>query len=62
MQKNFRSRKKNIINIISGNFEITMKEIKDLEAEVSYLKDSLEFTEKVIEKKVEKLETELDKS
>ena len=37
-----------------------MKEIKDLKAEVSYLKDSLEFTENVIEKKVEKLETGLD--
>ena len=48
------------INIISGNFEITMKEIKDLKAEVSDLKDSLEFTENVIEKKVGKLETELD--
>ena len=48
------------INILSGNFEITMKEIKDLKAEVSDLKDSLEFTENVIEKKVEKLETELD--
>ena len=37
-----------------------MKEIKGLKAEVSYLKDSLEFTENVIEKKVEKLETESD--
>ena len=37
-----------------------MKEIKDLKAEISDLKDSLEFTENVIEKKVEKLETELD--
>ena len=36
-----------------------MKKIKDLKAEVSDLKDSLEFTENVI-KKVEKLETELD--
>ena len=57
MQKNIRSRKK---NIISGNFEITIKKIKGLKAEVSDLKDSLEFTENVIEKKVEKLETELD--
>ena len=56
----FQKQKKKIINIISGNFEITMKEIKDLKAEVSDLKDSLEFTENVIEKKVEKLETELD--
>ena len=37
-----------------------MKKIKDLKAEVSDLKDSLEFTENAIEKKVEKLETELD--
>ena len=45
------------INIMSGNFKITMKESKDLKAEVS---ESLEFTEKVIEKIVEKLETKLD--
>ena len=57
--EDFQKQQKNIINIISGNFEITMKEIKDLKAEVSDLKDSLEFTENVIEKKVEKLETEL---
>ena len=44
-------------NIMSGNFKITMKESKDLKAEVS---ESLEFTEKVIEKIVEKLETKLD--
>ena len=45
---------KNIVNIISGNFEITMKEMKDLKTEVSDLKDSLEFTENVIEKKSRK--------
>ena len=56
----FQKQEKNIINIISGNFEITMKEIKSLKAEVSDLKDNLEFTENVIGKKVEKLETELD--
>ena len=50
----FQKQEKNI-NIIRGNFEITMKEIKDLKVEVSDLKDSLEFTENVIEKKVEKL-------
>ena len=37
-----------------------MKGIKDLKTEVSDLKDSLELTENVIEKKLEKLETELD--
>ena len=54
-----KSRKKNI-NIISGNFEITRKEIKDVKAEVSDLKDSLEFTDNVKETKVEKREAELD--
>ena len=39
--------------------ESSAKEIKDLKAEVSDLKDSIEFTENVIEQKVEKLETEL---
>ena len=43
----FQRQEKNIANtIISGNFDITMKEIKGLKAEVSDLKDSLEFTEK----------------
>ena len=66
----FQKQEKNIINIIGGNFEITMKEItmkeitmkeiKNLKAEISDLKDIFEFTENVIEKKVEKLETELD--
>ena len=47
----FQKQEKNIINIISVNFEITMTEIKDLKAKVSDLKDNLEFTENVIEKK-----------
>ena len=47
----FQKQEKNIVNIISGNFEITIKEIKDLKAKVSDLKNSLEFTENVIEKK-----------
>ena len=56
----FQRQEKNVVNIISGNFEISLKEIKDLKAEVSDLKDSLEFTKNVIENKGEKLETELD--
>ena len=50
----FQKQEKNIVNIISGNFEITVKETKDLKAEVSDLKDSLEFTENVTEKKSRK--------
>ena len=47
----FQKQEKNIVNIKSGNFEIIMKEIKDLKAEVSDPKDSLKFTENAIEKK-----------
>ena len=43
---------KNIINIVIDNFKITVKKIKDLKAEGSDLKDCLEFTENVIEKKL----------
>ena len=60
LAEEFQKQEKNIINVISDNFEITMKEIKDLKAEVSDIKGSLEFTEIFIEKKVEKLKTELD--
>ena len=56
----FQKEERNIFNIISGNFEITMKEIKDFKAEVSDFTDSFKFTENVREKKVEKLEAELN--
>ena len=46
----FQKQEKNIINIISGNFEITVNEIKDLKGEASDIKDSLEFAENVMEK------------
>ena len=42
----------------SGNFQITMKEIKDFKAEISDLKDNLEFTDNVIERNPEKVETD----
>ena len=62
MQKYFRNTENNIniISIISGNFEINMKEIIDLKAEVSDIKDRLQFAENIIEKKVATLETELE--
>ena len=50
-QEDFKKQEQNILNIISGNFEITMNEIKNLEQEISELKSSLGFTEGVIGKK-----------
>ena len=55
-QEEFKKQERNILNIISGNFEITMNEINNLKQEISKLKSSLDFTQDVLEKKVEKLE------
>ena len=55
-QEEFKKQERNILNIISGNFEITMNKIKNLKQEISELKSSLDFPEEVLEKKVEKLE------
>ena len=55
-QEEFKKQERNILNIISGIFEITMNKIKNLKQEISELKSSLDFTEDVLEKKVEKLE------
>ena len=55
-QEERKKQERNILNIISGNFEITMNEIKNLKQEISELKSSLDFTEEVLEKKVEKHE------
>ena len=43
-----------LLKLISGNFEITMKEIKNIKSEVNELKKSIEFTEEVLEEKVQK--------
>ena len=50
-QEELKKQERNILNI-SGNFEITMNEIKNLKQEISELKSSLDFTEEVLEKKV----------
>ena len=51
-QEEFKKQERNILNIVSGNFEITMNKIKNLKQEFSELKSSLDFTEDVLEKKV----------
>ena len=42
-----------LLKLISGNFEITMKEIKNIKSEMNELKKSIEFTEEVLEEKVQ---------
>ena len=42
-----------LLKLISGNFEITMKEIKNIKSEMNELKKNIEFTEEVLEEKVQ---------
>ena len=48
-----------LLKLISGNFEITMKEIKNIKCEVNELKKSIEFTEKVLEEKVQNMQRKI---
>ena len=45
-----------LLKLISGNFEITMKKIKNVKSEVNELKKSIEFTGEVIEEKVQNMQ------
>ena len=38
-----------LVNLISGNLEMTMKEIKSIKTEMTDLKKSIELTESVLE-------------
>ena len=62
-KEEFEKQEKNIGNLISANFKITMEEIKkpqdkikNLGKEICDLRSSLEFTENVLKEKVKKLE------
>ena len=51
-REEFEKQQKNLLNVISGNLEITMKEIKSIKTEMNDFKKSIEFTENVLEEKV----------
>ena len=53
-REEFEKQQKNLLNLISGNLEITMKEVKSIETEMNDLKKSIEFTENVQEEKTQK--------
>ena len=44
--KEFEKQKKNLLNLISGNFDITMTEIKKVQSDINELKASLEHRQK----------------
>ena len=43
-------------NIISGNFEISKQQIAELKKEINELRQSIEYTENVLNKKVARVE------
>ena len=57
--KEFQKQQKNLLNLISGNFDITMTEIKKVQSDINELKASLEHTETVLEENLAKAEKEV---
>ena len=45
---------KNLLLLIIGNFDMTMKEIKKVKSDINKLKASLEHTEAALEEKIAK--------
>ena len=60
-KEDFEKQQKNLLNFISGNFDITMTEIKKVQSNINELKASLEHTETVLEEKVAKAEKKVEK-
>ena len=60
-KEEFEKQQKNLLNLISGNFDITMTEIKKVQSDINELKASPEHTETVLEEKVAKAEKKVEK-
>ena len=52
----FEQQQKNLLNLISGIFDITITEINKVQSDINELKTSLEHTETVLEENVAKAE------
>ena len=60
-KKEFEKQQENLLNLISGNSDITMAEIKKVQSDINELKASLEHTETVLKEKVAKTEKDVQK-
>ena len=60
-KEEFEKQQNNLLNLINGNFDITMTEIKKVQSDRNELKASLEHTETVLEEKVAKAEKKVEK-
>ena len=57
--KEFEKQQKNLLNFISGNFDVTMTEIKKAQNDLNELNASLEHTETLLEENLAKAEKEV---
>ena len=53
-REKFEKKHKHLLNIVSRNFEITMKEIKYIKIEINDLKKSIKFTKNVLKEKLQR--------
>ena len=60
-KEEFEKQQKNLLNLISGNFDITMTEIKKVQSDINELKASIKHAETVLEEKVAKAEKKVEK-
>ena len=60
-KEEFEKQQKNLLNLISGNFDIIITEIKKVQSDINELKASLEYTDTVLEEKVAKVEKKIEK-
>ena len=51
-----------LLKLISGNFGIAMKEIKNIKCEVNELQKSIEFKEEVLEEKVQNMQRKVSRN
>ena len=59
-KEEFEKQQINLLNLIGGDFDITMTEIKKVQSDINELKASLEHTETVLEEKVEELQEQIN--
>ena len=59
--KEFEKQQKNLLNLISGSFDITMTELKKVQSNINNQKASLGHTETVLEEKVAKANKKVEK-
>ena len=60
-QEELEKQQKNLLNLISWNFDITMTEIKKVQSDINEIKASFEHIETVLEERVAKAEKKVRK-